>query len=227
MDARRDARVLPILESIQTAGYDNFLDFMISMLRSEISAVRIHVDRFIGDIPAINRATKILHDKSGALGGDTLMKHVKAKLRNEVQALEKSPFFRQSPVAQDLYKLSYQRFDDEYDRLAPFTRAIIRHLCGVDELQTVDNPGKGPADDDEGDIDADEMEEGVPEGALAGGIEGGLDLDSLVRGTVNKSTRRRNKAMIATAAMSVTLFGRSQRCNYFQVSRTSYNGAQN
>jgi len=48
----------------------------------------------------------------------------------------------------------------------------------------------------------------VPEGGLAGGIACGFGMDSLVGDAMTrKATRRRNKPMTATAAMSVIQVG--------------------
>jgi hypothetical protein len=125
---------------------------------------------FIHDTSAINHATKLLHDKNAATGGNAFMDLITARVNNEPKAPDKSPFFRQSPIAQDV--LSYQPFDDQHQILAPFTRQIVRHLCGVENSQTVNNPGGASADSED---EEDQLNDESPEGNFSGGIEAGLD----------------------------------------------------
>jgi hypothetical protein len=62
---------------------------------------------FIHDTSAINNALKLLYDKNAATGGDALIDLITARVNNELKALDKSPFFWQSPIAQDVQSLSY------------------------------------------------------------------------------------------------------------------------
>jgi hypothetical protein len=168
----------------------------------------------------------VINTLHGRRRTDNLMAQVVTKMRSELRAVESSTcFFRQSPAAQGAPSfselVSYQKFDDSYRDLAPFTRGLVDHLCKVDDSQTVENPGKADYTDD--DVEHDEKEDNAAEGALAGGVQ--LEVEFEVRAQVaHKARRRRNKAMMAAAVASVALFSRSARCKYFQVNHLgSYN----
>jgi hypothetical protein len=135
-------RIIASLHAIENVGYANFLDFMSNTLWSQSRAVERCFSMFIQDTSAINHATKLLYDKNAAKVCNAPIDLITARVNKEPKALDKSPFFRQSPIAQDVQALSYQPFDDQHENLAPFTRRIFQRLCGVNNPQTVDNPGR-------------------------------------------------------------------------------------